>query len=68
MRKVAVGQRSETAEEEIIKLGCEDRVEFRYVEGRRGGLLIRRNSVSNGVEVGLNGALKTANSTLSYSR
>ena len=42
-----------------MKLGCEDRVEFRYVEGRRGGVLSRRDSVSHGVEVGLNGALKT---------
>lgn len=42
-----------------IKLGCADRVEFRYVEGRREGFPSRRNNMSNGVEVGLNGALKT---------
>lgn len=40
-------------------LTCEDRVEFRHVEGRRKGVLSRRSSVSNGVEVGLSGALKT---------
>lgn len=42
-----------------IELGCADMVEFRYVEGRREGFPSRRNNVSNGVEVGPNGALKT---------
>lgn len=45
-------------EEVRIKLGYEDRV-VGYVEGGREGLPSSRNSVSNGVEVGLNGALKT---------
>lgn len=45
-------------EEVRIKLVYGDRV-VGYVEGRREGLPNSRNSVRNGVEVGLNGALKT---------
>lgn len=46
-------------EEVRIKLRCADMVGFRCVEGRREGFPNRRNNMSNGVEVGLNGALKT---------
>lgn len=49
------GQRR-LVEEGRMMLTCEDRVEFRHVEGRRKGVLSRRNSVSNGVEVRLGGA------------
>lgn len=46
-------------EEVRIKLRCADMVGFRYVRERREGFPSRRNNMSNGVEVGLNGALKT---------